>query len=300
MKKNILDNIEPFNKFWFKSCFYHALLSGLGHFGIKAYNVLFSELPVFERDFKIKPSIKKLNYELKKINIEGLDTVKRAIDEGHPVIIGLDCFYLKTRLETFFKEHLSHFLLVYGYDLEKYIFNVIEHNYANSYRFEKKELDINNVFEANTGFKLYYAKSKYDSYKIVSEYGDDKDVYGELIKSKPFSESFINNIYNMNMLKEHYLKDKKALSEHYDIILNYVIECKNSRQILLEAIKLKNNDDPIVIEKLISEYTLILTILRKARYLNDLSVIEDKRAKLADKIDSIVNNEESLCKYLFG
>lgn len=78
--------------------------------------------------------------------------VKR-IDKGCPVIVGVDCFYLESRSDTYRITHAPHFILAYGYDLEKREVNVVDHIYRNSFEYSKKTISLDNLLWANAMYK---------------------------------------------------------------------------------------------------------------------------------------------------
>ena len=149
MRKFKIEKVKPFNDLYFRSCYYHQLLAGLKAFYINKDEVLLSFFTLIKKDFKLKEInfndrksfLKTRNYRIHLCNLNKEQMIKN-IDNGYPVILGIDDFYLESKEETYLKIHEPHFLLVYGYDLDNNIFNIIEHDYRNDYNYKEKELSI--------------------------------------------------------------------------------------------------------------------------------------------------------------
>ena len=102
MKSNKIEGIKPFNKFFFRSCYYHQLIAGLASFGISYEDILMGSFVFSEKNFKTNKCYA-TEYELEKNlgykNIRCNMTKNRliqCIDKKRPVIVGVDCFYYES------------------------------------------------------------------------------------------------------------------------------------------------------------------------------------------------------------
>lgn len=68
-----------------------------------------------------------------------------AIENDHPVILAVDGYYLSIRIDTFNKTHLSHAILIHGYDRDLQIFHIVEHRYQNSFIYEKRTIPFEDI-----------------------------------------------------------------------------------------------------------------------------------------------------------
>ena len=153
MTNTKIAGIKPFNELLLKSCYDQQMAAVYAAFGIDPKIIAGNYLPLYEFDAKKKEikinSFKILDENLledltgvhrdryKKVN-ELEKFVAEQIDEGHPVLLMVDCFYLDYREDTYLQTHIAHSILIYGYDSEKRIFIINEHMFRNSYKYIEK------------------------------------------------------------------------------------------------------------------------------------------------------------------
>lgn len=233
MTKNKIEGVKPFNEFWFKSCYYHQLISGLSCLGISRDAGLLFGVETAEKDFSVKKyehisqkmSEKNFGYRCKRCNITKKNLIKN-IDAGRPVIIAVDCFYLESRPDSYRNMHIIHFILVYGYDLETGEADIVDHDYTNSYLFKEKKVSLDNLLESN---KYYRKKGK-------SRYFTSRVLYkkGQKIKNRKFifpnRETILlgqkSSEENLMELKRLFVADRKLLQEKTMQIIEYLREIK--------------------------------------------------------------------------
>ena len=156
MIKNKIEGVKTFNKFWLKSCYYHQLIAGLSALGVDRELFLLNAMVFAKEGFSAdeggilgaREFERTAGYRCKSRNISKR-ALKRRIDKGMPVIVGVDCFYLESRPEMFGIRHELHFLLCYGYDLKTREANVVDHAYRGSYEFREKVISLDNLLYAN-------------------------------------------------------------------------------------------------------------------------------------------------------
>ncbi|MFC5407302.1 hypothetical protein [Cohnella soli] len=159
-RHKILEPFSPFNEIYFRNCFYNALFPVIRHFGRTEDCYILNESHSYEMDeetYQIYHATKYLRSDqelLEYINIAGprldlrdnvVSRIVQAIDDGHPVIVFVDCFYLSIRPDTFHKLHCLHSLLIHGYDTERQLFHIIEHEYRDSYLYEKRNVPFQDI-----------------------------------------------------------------------------------------------------------------------------------------------------------
>ncbi len=162
MKKE-LENIKPFNKFWFKSCFYHAFLAVAQYYGGDVMNYVRNRFIHYENKngtfevvdggFVRYNEVEGLREHRRRSEAKLFKAIKRRIDSEQPVIVAADSFYLPFRNDTYLKTHIVHYICVYGYDVEKGVVDIVDHKYWGSYQFEKKKvsvLDLTKAYRAYT------------------------------------------------------------------------------------------------------------------------------------------------------
>jgi len=231
------------------------------------------------------------------------DPIKKEIDNGNPVIISADSFYLEGREDTFMKYHLLHFILIYGYDLHKNVAKIVDHNYTNSNIFEYKEITLKNLTEIISGYRKNLAKSKYSCFAVTkdetTEINESSLFHNDYVKVNTNQKLLIDNLYS---LKSYFFSDRKTIAEKNELVTKFLLECKQSRNVLFEAFDLMASSalskEPL--EELISEYQFLISILWKFHSLNDCKFLENRLQNIFDKIDGIIVKEAVLYSEIFG
>ena len=147
-----LKGVSPFNRFFFRSCYFHQLLACYKYFGVSPEVVIGNylnlyvndagrlktkEIQVFDKEtFEALTGIRQIKYwpqgAIRKVLIEKL---KMRV----PSIIVVDCFYIPFRADTFGKIHTDHYISVYGYDPIKKVFIILEHESEKDFRYVRHE-----------------------------------------------------------------------------------------------------------------------------------------------------------------
>jgi hypothetical protein len=143
----VLEGIKPFNKFLFKSCYYHQIIAGYSYFGVDERVTLVNYLPVYcANGAECVPDVKDMPlFDDKDIaDITGVRLTVKAgsgsilneavgnIARNRPVIVAVDTYDLPYREDAYKKIHSQHYILLYGYDLDAMEFVASEHFYLNS------------------------------------------------------------------------------------------------------------------------------------------------------------------------
>lgn len=157
MSKKILDNIEPYNDIYYHSCFFHAMFPVIMHFVKDIRSFICNN--IFAYDYQMKGGNNSLGIKavtrmtirnilddigiganMKILSNNIVDDLICSINKGNPAIILTECYYQSLRPDMFEKIHVPHSLLIYGYNNEQSAFNIIEHNFQDSYIFEKRTI----------------------------------------------------------------------------------------------------------------------------------------------------------------
>lgn len=168
MRRKILKGIKALDKFEIQSCYYTHLMTGYVKFGADSLIVAANYLPIYGFDTeKNKPYIKRCEiFEptifrrlagVQKTNLAEIGHAKSFIvdhiNQGHLVILPVDCYDLNYRPDTYQRQHVIHFILIYGYDGEKKLFFANEHNFRNSLNYRKVQLPMETIISAHDSFQ---------------------------------------------------------------------------------------------------------------------------------------------------
>ncbi len=165
--KKILENIKPFDKFWFRSCFYQAFLSVVQFYGgdvnkyfanqILEYKKMKNgHLTVVKKNLVRYNRVEGIREHRRKKEVNLFRSVKDKINNGYPIIIATDSFYIPYRNDCYLKEHSPHYICIYGYDDEKKRLFIFDHRYWGSYKYEKKEILYSDILRAYLEYGKQY------------------------------------------------------------------------------------------------------------------------------------------------
>ena len=300
MKKE-LNNIIPFNSFWLGSCYLHAVLSALPHYEIEQQSYFGISLGYLEKDFKTSKIFesdgdglcKKLGLGIKKFLVESAERICEKIDRGNAVIAGVDAFELPQRKDFYHTTHHLHFLLVYGYDTEKQIFNIVEHNYVNSFHFVKQEIDFISFMQACFSFNRFYGIGKYSCREIIK--------YENLRKTSFLSQFFSKRNcisagseaaeYNIKKFMDIFNAGYNEMMQNYDVLLNYFDKVVKLKHNFLYTFKPEHEKICFLSEKLICEYKFLISVIWKIGFAKCIQFSDENKSKIFAKAKTIINNE---------
>jgi hypothetical protein len=324
MKKNKektykkLKNIRPFNDFMFKSCYYHQLLTAYRYYGIKDELILMNSLSLYDfndNEFKIKEYEMLSNSELEKLS--GLHHVQKkkskdiiteiikAIDRGMPIIIAVDCYYLSYREDTYKKRHVSHFILVYGYDREKKEFIINEHAYLNSITYRETIISFKDLKAAYLSFiKRLADKGSISIIKIIREkkVEEIQDInYRELYINKrvEIEESYKNLIRAMEYLNNTLTNEEKLPKVIQKIIDSLIFMRDKKRSQKFQLIMVNASKDIIqTVERVIDNYNFAFGALSRLTFIKKYS--SGTIDKMIERNKETLNLEKEIHDYLAG
>lgn len=210
-----LEGVLPFNRFFFRSCYFHQLLACYKYFGISSEIVIGNylnlyvndagrlktkEIQVFDKEtFEALTGIRQIKYWPKGAIQEVL--IQR-LKKGVPSIIVVDCFYMPFRADTFGKIHTDHYISVYGYDSIKKVFIILEHESEKDFRYvrhEFTETDLENAYQGG----VRCLQQRRDPFVTFEKLHDpDKDYFEKLREQIGAYAKEINESYRV--LKKYF------------------------------------------------------------------------------------------------
>ena len=308
MKKE-LDNIIPFSEFWLGSCYPHAIMSALPHYGISRQDFFAANLWYTERDFTIpKEALRgydgfcsKLGVKLRKFSATMPKAVCQKIDNGNAVVAGLDFFEVPLRKEYYHNIHSLHFLLIWGYDTEKQIFHIVDHDYVNSLNFVKRELDFDtfakasvsaihfcNKHESNLTCKEIEKSQKTDP-NLLSEY------FSKRRKLVASAEAAKINLTKFFEILSSGLEE--LMINYHKIVVYFNSECllKNS---LIYVVGSECAETTVLLEKIISGYKFLTTVIWKINATKEMKSFEEKKEKIKSKVEMLIEDVGKLHDFL--
>lgn len=224
--KKEIPNFEPFNDFWYQNCFTKSLLTVLKNYKVDIYKYIlcsfyYYSMPKIEEPFLFNMQeirtknddelLKDFGVEWHMIETEGeiQDKIIQNINDDNPVIVFIDCFYEKMRKDTYGKKHFAHTITIYGYDLERHIFNIIEHDYLESEIYKKREISFEELEECHRGYKenidtgyTYFWLNKLESTQEYIHYQErlylegfitHVEIYEESLRCLPALKTFLRD-----------------------------------------------------------------------------------------------------------
>lgn len=303
MPKNKLEGVRPFNGCYFRSCFYHQLIAGMGRFGLPADNVLLTAFPVIGENFEARDrilspeTVRKCSGCRTKEILLTKDRLIKSIDAGHPVIVGVDCFYLEGRTDTYQKTHLTHFLLVYGYDTENDIVNAVDHSYVNSYKYTEKEVNLSNLLEANQRFP----NEKRNSVVLVRRRffrGGARKILRR-IGERGMKENRENSLANLQQLKRLIAEDVSSLTSKAAMITDYLQKMKDFYQCFSRAELIAGRPEiKETVADLAAAYSNMLSLFWRAAEQNNYAFSDKIKESILRKIDAVAANEEQFYGFM--
>lgn len=226
-----LAGLSPFNRFFFRSCYFHQLLACYKYFQVLPEVVIGNylnlyveengklrtrEYQVFDKvTFENLTGIRQIKYLPEKpIRYELINLLKKRL----PAIIVVDCFYIPFRADTYQKVHTDHYVTVYGYDEVKGVFIILEHESEKDFRYVRHEFAVGDLEEAfQAGVRcLQPGRDPFVTFEKI--HGVDEFYFEKLkVRLKEFARE-INSSYRT--LRRYFSKRDiyKKISKEYEIV----------------------------------------------------------------------------------
>ena len=196
-------------------------------------------------------------------------------------------------------QHLPHYILVYGYDLEKGEVDIVDHNYANSYEYMQKSISMENLLLASRMFKEENPKRRYACCKLKKR-GNFKDFsIWEKITNKNLLRSYQNSLKNLEELKRLFVSDIYEIEKKSDRLIEYLTKLK-SLYFTISQTKFfketKQREDTI--GALTGAYSNVLSLFWKMKAQRNYEYGQRKQDRVLRKIEEIERLEEEIYKIL--
>ena len=285
--KNVkLEGVKTFNKFWFGSCYYHQLYSAVSCIRGDVNEVLLLNLSVPQGDFntiKVNSEVnvsKLVDFRLKHCNVTKKKLMK-LIAKGIPVIVGV------------------HFVMVYGFDIEKRIFNIIDHNYFNDYTFREKEMSFDELFFANRSYRKFFCVDYTTScIQVTKNKRSNKDDFFKFVFNiEKLSRAFSFLFEDLEQLKTYFInKNFEFLLLNTDRFISFFTAMKESADILHCINKVP--ELICCLEEIITCYIFLRAIFWKISRKKKVELNDEQCRKIIEKIDILINSERQLQDYM--
>lgn len=194
--KIYFDEIKPYNKLFFKSCYYNSLFAAVRYFDGDEQSIIKNNIPIYNVS---KENYMTIEYKgirdekevlmdskilVNKVNIinDIVDAIRTNLIKGRLAIVGVDIYYLPNHSEAYMKKHKTHKLLVVGFDDKEHSFFVIDQRHIDTLSYQHCKIlfeDLEKAFTYRKDSLTTVEKINYnDSCKILGE-----NNYGYLVKS---------------------------------------------------------------------------------------------------------------------
>ena len=297
--QKILDNIEPFNDIYYRSCFYNALFPVIRHLNKDCTPFLVNDVPIYTCvpdkeaiwltvDYRSNKALEQLFHEQNitvstKLSSNSItNDVIFSISQNRPVIIVIDCYYALVREDLYQKEHWPHFWLVYGYDAVKKVFNIIEHRHRGSLSYKKYEVSYQELENSYKGYlenfhkgsnePTFYAFYLKNSNNCPDENLDEqykKILAANLINNK---QDILQGLERIKLFAESFREfaaRHESMENNMDDILNMfngIINARKSDMYKVGLLFKENSDINGSLDKVIKNWDFIRLKLARCMY----------------------------------
>lgn len=304
MQKNRLEGVHMFNgPFWHRSCFYHELMFAVGAFDIDGRELLLEDFIFYGKNFSIKSEImprsklyKSMGFYLQHINVPDVETTVKYIDKGFPLLIGVDTFYYTARDDYYGKHHSPHFVLVYGYDIEKQTFDIIDHEYNNSFVFKEREWDAGDILNASREYADGICLRKHTSI-LVKPCAPTGERFVDRIAENPemLDKSAENFDRDMRALKKIMESGENILLKYSKKLSEFFYSAHRKRACIAESILGEKSENLKRIAKELSEiHAFFRALFLKVEWWKDVRFIDKHKDVLFSKLEELRSGERKL------
>ncbi|HAU87104.1 MAG TPA: hypothetical protein DCW90_16935 [Lachnospiraceae bacterium] len=192
---NIIEGFEPFNEVLYKDCYYHGLIPVFKYFVGFIESFLLNDIRFYysfkesengivigcDSIFHIEEKENLLQYGIachEVLETEHIvEDLVECISKNEPAIIRIDCFYEPLRMDSYNSFHASHAIPVYGYNLDKREFYILEAKFIDSVSYAKNSISFDDLERAYKGYiDRFYdgSKNTLESFYIKEELTPEK------------------------------------------------------------------------------------------------------------------------------
>lgn len=323
--KIILPNIVPFNDFFYYSCFYTMLFTAVKSLNRNIYSYMVNLLAYYslycaEDRLGIYIDVKNIEELIPFSNKYGIitnckvytdnlknDTIQ-AIKKHHLVIASVNCYYESLRNEFYMKKDWRHSLLVYGFDIDKQIFHIIEHDHIDNPFYSKKEISMDEFCKAYKGYiKVFQTPGEYTFFELSvgNEMADDNIYWREKfvanqINYLPILKSGLLQILDLKDLfyERVLIATNSSIQKYIEDMMNgcnNVINFKKGQVFLIKYLYDANHEIMFKLHEIIELWTSIR--IKLAKYLYSVRS-NNKLFEVLDNLQGIYDLEMELLQYI--
>lgn len=319
-QEGVLEGVEPFNEFYFQSCFYNAIFPVIRYYGSDLRSILVENIDLYRTNVTSKgEKILDIEYiscvpvdeilhtigisiKMRPYTENVIEELKNTIDRGHFVIIWIDCYYESLKKKVYQTYHWPHSLLIYGYQEKQKEMFIIEHEYKDNLTYEKKKISYEELKRCYEGYKENFA----DQENMVMSYEIAKSGDAIVQEEQLGDRLYANLTVNKNQLAEQigaledfqsYFTDKAKkqsikLEELEQIVegLNHVINAKTVQMYTYKNVIPDNISYSESMNAILYKWKITRGILAKCIFLGECTREEIQKAM--NYINDIVEEEK--------
>ncbi len=327
----VLDNVEPFNDVFYRSCYLNSLIPVIRHFNKEILTFLVNDLTVYRYKNEDMQSIMQympvepIEKVLDKMGIKKLSTndcsnlcdrINIAITNGRPVVLWIDCFYSPVRVDAYNKRHFEHCILIYGYDDTKKVYSVIEHRHRDNLSYEKKLISYQDIINCCKGYVNDFYGRKTDM-PVYSEYycvdgtlyqqenPDDFNTYKRIFKTNMIDKK-ADILTGLESLK-YYCKDFEKITGDIELLgknaesifngINNVINIKQVERYRLDKLYGGIHNGVGMLDEIIDDWSEVRKAV--AKYVYSSAYKKESFTYAIEKLKEIYQKEHRYNKVLF-
>ena len=299
----VLDNIQPFNEVFYKGCFFNSLFPAIRHFNKSILPVLVNDVTVYKRvaeNGNLRLSMRYLSKNSLEDVLDNMgiaidsfsyrenltDNITKAILLGRPVIIYVDSFYEPFRIDTYQKKHVQHSFLVYGYDYNKSVMNIIEHKHRDNLSYENRVIKYSDIKNSYEGFHMEFQSNieipSYYEIQLIKSYIDKTNIDFSLNECiKVLIENFVEKeeqfFYGLEQLKVftgefgELVSNELILNKEVDNLIkgfNKIINVKQVEIYKISRLFGEKNNIVKIQQECLEHWNLIRAVVAKYKYSN--------------------------------
>jgi hypothetical protein len=202
----------------------------------------------------------------------------QSLKNNHPVIISINCFYESLREEFYLKKDWRHSLLVYGFDANKKIFHIVEHDHIDSPVYQNRIIDMDELCRSYEGYvRVFQKPEEYTFFELssVSEVSYNNEYWSALYAANQSDHltkltDGLTQIINMKTLFcERIAGEHPSLRKNIEDMLNggnNIIAFKKGQIYLFNYLYGADDEITLKLHKIIDLWTSIRLNLAKYLY----------------------------------
>ncbi len=330
LNRKILNNIIPFNDIFYRTCYFNALIPIVKHFNKSILPFLVNEIIMYgyknveEKKIIEYIPVNPLNNVFDQIGLKIITNtessnlisdIRRAISKGRPVILWIDCFYSPIRSDMYQKNHWEHCIVVYGYDDDLEVCNIIEHQNRDNLSYIAQVMKFQDILNCCKGYhEHFYRKINmpvYMEFYCEPENAcavEEESLYDYIHRFKENMSGFKENLYARIESLKDYKRDfayitgcRELLDRNIEGMLSALNQAINIKQVEIYRMN-KLYDGHLKLLELLEQILMKWEYIRKviAKYLYSSVYKEETFSSATETIEQIYNLEIQFNMELFN